>query len=103
MDQTRQHCIWQHSKNQVSAQLVTSRFPEFEVRIIIAFERYASFRDACGDYQEICMCLQKVEREANSKKKGDLVLLKSMKIELEQELFRHFRKVRLDNESSNQK
>ena len=92
MDKTRQHGAELPTKNLVATQLVISRFPEFEARIYIAFERYEFFREACGDYEELIMCLNEIKKESSSSNKSTLDLLKSMKLDLEQEIFGYFKR-----------
>ena len=94
MDQTRQNSAEQHTKNLAARQLVISRFSEFEARIHNAFERYESFRDACGDYEELIMCLKEIKKESSTSNKSTVDLLKSMKLDLEQEIFGYFKRGR---------
>jgi hypothetical protein len=81
----------EETQSLVARNLIISRFPAFENRILEAFRQSSLFRELCEDYQRVLVCLSEMSLQGDAAHSNDEEYLKRLKYELEQELFHYFK------------
>jgi hypothetical protein len=77
----------------IARDLMASHFPDLENRIQEAFRLSSSFRDLCEDYYLVVNRQTEFSNEQMDSINSTAAILQSLKVELEQEMLNHFKKV----------